>query len=222
MKRQIIPSIIAKSQGEMERRISKMKGSFSLLQLDMMDGKFVKNKSFDFDFKLPKGLKYEAHLMVKDPVDWIERHGKKVDTIIFHVESVEDIRGVIELIRNKKKRVGIAIKPRTKVSKIKRYLKFVDMILVMTVNPGSYGGKFLPSTLKKVKEIRKMNIDLNIEVDGGINYETIDLVYSSGANMFVSGSYLQKSEDIKRSLTLLESLLGNVGNNNRKEVNNGS
>lgn len=219
MKKQIIPSIIAKSQTELDRRISKVKNDFSLLQLDVMDGKFVKNKSFDFDFELPKGLKYEAQLMVKDPASWIEEHGRKVDTIIFHVESVGDIGEVIKLIRAKKKRVGIAIKPRTRVEMIKRYLKLVDMVLVMSVNPGSYGGRFLPSTLKKVVLLRNMEPDLNIEVDGGIRDVTISLANLSGANMFVVGSYLQKSKNIKRALDFLGLSLGL---SRKKEVDDGS
>lgn len=212
MKILIIPSIIAKSQGELTRRISKVGKDFSLLQLDVMDGKFVKNKSFDFDFKLPKGFKYEVQLMVEDPVSWIEKHGKKVDTIIFHIEPVRDnVRNIIKLIRKEGKRVGIAIKPRTNVNEIEPYLKLVDMVLIMTVNPGSYGGKFLPSALKKVELLREMKLDLNIEVDGGINDKTVALAGKAGANMFIFGSYFQKSKNIKRSLIVLKLLLGKLG-----------
>lgn len=223
MKKEIIPSIIAKSQDELDERISKVRDDFSMLQLDVMDGEFVKNKSLDFDFELPKELKYEAHLMVRNIISWIEKHGTEVDRIIFHFEAAgKDVDKIIKLIRDKKKNVGIAINPLTEISEIKPYLELVDMVLVMTVNPEGYGGKFLPLTLKKVESLRKLKPGLNIEVDGGINDETIALASVAGANMFISGSYLQESKNIKRSLTLLESLLGNVGDNNRKEVNNGS
>ncbi len=212
MRQKIIPSIIAKNQKELDRRISKVEKHFSLLQLDVMDGKFVKNTSFDFDFKLPKGLKYEAQLMVGDPVSWIEKHGRKVDVVIFHIEPVrKDVRKIIRLIQSKKKKVGIAIKPRTKIEELKPYLRFLDMVLIMSVNPGSYGGRFLPSTLKKVKALRKIKPDLNIEVDGGISDKTISLAHLNGSNMFVLGSYFQKSRNVSKSLSSVKLLLkGNV------------
>lgn len=220
MKSRIIPSIIARSQGELNRRISKVSKYFSLLQLDVMDGDFVGNKSFDFDFKLPKGPMYEAQLMVRYPVDWIDKYGDKVDTVIFHVEPVRDnVVNIIKLIRKKKARVGIAIKPRTKVAEIKPYLGLVDMVLVMTVKPGHYGGKFLSSTLEKVEELRRMKPKLDIEVDGGISNETILGAHKSGANMFVCGSYLQKSKNIKRSLNILELLLGKLGSKTERRYN---
>ncbi len=103
MKKQIIPSIIAENQKDLDKRISKVKDFFSILQLDIMDGKFVENKSFDFEFELPReGLKYEAQLMVNDPINWIEHYGNKVNTIIFHIESGrKDARKIIKLIRSK-------------------------------------------------------------------------------------------------------------------------
>ena len=214
--------MIARSKEEFRGIISKVEDDFSMLQLDVMDGEFVKDKSLDFDLELPKGLKYEAHLMVRDVAGWIEKHGLEVDRIVFHFEAVEDAREIIKLIRDKGKEVGIAINPLTEVSEIKPYLELLDMVLVMTVEPGSYGGKFLSETLRKVETLRKLNPDMDIEVDGGINDETIALADVAGANLFIAGSYLQKSKNIKRSLTLLESLLGNVGKKTHKEVNNGS
>jgi len=172
-----------------------------------MDGKFVKNKSLMFNFKLPKrGLNYEAHLMVKNPRNWIKNNHKKVDTIIFHIETCKNENGVkelIKLVKLKRKKFGIAINPRTKVEKIKAFLVSINMVLVMTVNPGKYGAKFLPYTLKKIKELRKLKPRLNIEVDGGINDKTISLAKKSGANSFVVGSYLQKSKDVKKAIEKL-------------------
>lgn len=201
MKRIVIPSIIAKNQNELNDRISKVESS--IYQLDIMDGKFVKNKSLMFDFKVPKGRKYEAHLMILNPKLWIEKNFEKVDTIIFHFESTRNLEELIKLIKSKNKNVGIAINPWTPVKKIETFLDKINMVLVMTVNPGKYGSKFLSKTLEKVKELRELKPNLNLEVDGGINNKTIHKAFKSGANSFVVGSYLQKSENPKEALSSL-------------------
>lgn len=183
--KQIIPSVIAKNQKELNLILRKV--SFApMLQIDIMDGKFVKNKSFDFDFILPK-KKYEAHLMVKDPITWIKKYGPQMNTIYFHYEAVNNHKDVIKEIRKLKKKVGLAISPRTKVEKIKNLIKYVDNVLIMTVYPGKYGAKFLPFTIKKINELK----NVKIEVDGGISDKTIEL--AKGADLFISGSYLLKS-----------------------------
>ena len=200
MKKEVIPSLIAKNQKELNERFSKIKSQFKIFQLDIMDGKFVKNKSLMFNFKLPKGkFKYEAHLMVKNPKVWIIKNWKKADTIIFHIESTNDSKYLIKLIKSKKRKVGIAINPKTNVKKIIPFLNSIDMVLIMTVTPGKYGSKFLPNVLKKVKEIRKLKPKLNIEVDGGINNKTIARAKKAGANRFILGSYLQKSKNVKKA-----------------------
>ena len=171
MKKIVIPSIIAKNQNELNDRISKVDSS--VYQLDIMDGKFVKNKSLMFDFNIPKNKKYEAHLMILNPKLWVEKNSEKVDSIIFHFETTRNPEELIKLIKSKKKKVGIAIKPWTPVKKIEPFLEKINLVLVMTVNPGKYGSKFLPKTLDKIKELRKLKPKLNIEVDGGINDKTI-------------------------------------------------
>jgi ribulose-phosphate 3-epimerase len=178
-----------------------------IYQLDVMDGKFVKNKSLMFDFKLPKSKKYEAHLMIKNPEVWIEKNWKKVNTIIFHLESLKNPDKVIGLIKNKKMKVGIAINPQTSIEKIKIHINEIDLVLVMTVNPGKYGSKFIPKTLEKVRQIRKLNPNIEIEVDGGINDKTIRKTLSAGANRFVSGSYIQNSENPKKSFEKLKRII---------------
>jgi len=197
----IIPAIIAKNQKELNKRISKVKNYASRIQLDVMDKKFVKNSSLEFDFKLPKIKgKYEAHLMVKNPEKWLNKNYKKVNTIIFHLEAENNPKKIIKLIKSKRKNVGIALKPKTSINKIKPFLSKIDVVLIMTVHPGKYGAKFIPLTLKKIRELRKLKPKLNIEVDGGISNKTISKTFLAGANMFVSGSYLQKSKDIKSSI----------------------
>lgn len=205
MKKIIIPSMIAKNQKELEKRIKKVKNYTKWLQLDIMDGKFVKTNSINFDFKLPKAkCKFEAHLMIKDPETWINKNAKKVNTIVFHLESTKQPNKIINLIKKKKKKVGIAINPKTPIKKLKPYFRKVDQVMILTVHPGKYGAKFVPSALKKVEELRKLKPKMQIEVDGHINPKTIVLANKAGANRFVSGSYLQKSGNIKKAIENLK------------------
>src|SRR3989344_6241032 len=118
MKNEIVPSIIARNQKEINERVKKVGKYFKTLQLDVMDAKFVKNHSLDFKFSLPKTKNdYEAHLMVKNPEKWIDENWKKTKTIIFHIEPLNEVRinRLIKEIKSKKKRVGIAINPKTKI-----------------------------------------------------------------------------------------------------------
>ena len=206
MKPIIIPSIIAKNQKELNERIDKVGKYFKTLQIDVMDGKFVKSKSFSFDFKLPKEFKYEAHLMVNEPKRWIEKHGKKVDIIILHYKTIKDFEKIVKLIKSKKRKVGIAINPGIKAIEIS-YFDNVDLVLVMTVEPGRYGAKFLPETLGKIKTFRKLKPKIQIEVDGGINNKTIKLASKAGANRFVVGSYLQNSKNVRQAIAKLKNSL---------------
>ena len=202
--KQIIPSLIAKSQKELEKRFDRVKNCSKVFHLDIMDGKFVKNKSLSFDFKLPKKqFKYEAHLMIKKPEKWIKKNWKKSNLIIFHVESLKneaEVKNLIKLIKSKRKKVGISINPKTKIKKIINYLNLIDRVLVMTVVPGRYGAKFLPDVLKKVKEIKKLKPKLNVEIDGSVNLKTINRASNSGANLFVVGSFLQESKNPKKAI----------------------
>lgn len=208
MKNAVIPAIIAKSQEELDIRINKVKNYLSVLQLDIMDGKFVPTHSLDFDFKLPEtNCRYEAHLMVDEPEEWIKKNWKIVDVILVHIESCTGPERAIELVKSIGERIGFVLNPKTSVEKIKPYLDRIDQVLVMTVDPGFYGSKFLPETLEKVKELRKLKPDLDIEVDGGISADTIKGVYEAGANLFVCGSYLQKSQDVKKAIETLKSLM---------------
>lgn len=205
MKNKIIPAIIAESQEGLNTRINKVKDYFSVLQLDVMDGKFVPAHSLDFDLKLPKtNCSYEAHLMVNDPEGWIKKNWRIADIVLVHIESCKEPKKIIELIKSKGKRVGFVLNPETPLEKIKSYLDKIDQVLIMTVNPGFYGSPFLPETLEKVKELRKLKPNLDIEVDGGINPDTIKQAYQAGANLLICGSYLQKSDDVKIAIKALE------------------
>lgn len=204
----IIPAIIARTQKELDELLSKVEGYSELIQLDIMDGIFVPNNSLDFDFDvLGRNICFEAHLMITDPMEWIEKNWWKIDTIIVHFESCEKPLDIIRFVKEKGKKIGFAINPETAVHKVRPYLDDIDQLLIMTVNPGFYGGKFLHETLCKISETRKIKPDLDIEVDGGVTPDTIKLINDAGANMFVSGSYILKSEWVKEAIDSLKKLI---------------
>ncbi len=205
MNKFIIPAVIAKTQDELDAIFDKISNHASLVQLDIMDGKFVPNSSLDFDFKLPeKNYQFEAHLMIDSPMQWVEQNGEKVDTVIAHFEAVNNPDAIIASIKNKGKKAAFALNPETEIHQIKDYLLAIDQVLVMTVHPGFYGSRFLPEMLNKIRELRDLRPNLDIEVDGGIKPETIGMVDEAGANMFVSGSYLIRSVDVGERIDILK------------------
>ncbi|MFP4082942.1 MAG: ribulose-phosphate 3-epimerase [Candidatus Aminicenantes bacterium] len=208
MEKLIIPAVIAKTQEELDDIFRKIGGHVFLVQLDIMDGRFVPNHSLDFDFKLAqRKYQYEAHLMIENPEEWVEKNWKKVDTIIAHFEAVKNPPGFIKAVKSREKKIAFALNPETAVSRVRDYLFDIDQVLVMTVHPGFYGSQFLPQTLEKIRELRNLKPDLDIEVDGGINPQTIAQVDRAGANLFVSGSYLIGSPDIRERIDILKNNL---------------
>lgn len=204
----IIPAIIAKSQDELEKKIDLVKNFVNCIQLDVMDNKFVPNTSLFFDFSLPKtNCFFEAHLMIQDPQDWIERNGNKVDTILVHFESKFDPKKIIDIVKKQGKKFGFVLNPETSIEELSSYMNDLDQVLIMTVNPGFYGSPFLPEMLGKIRKLRAMKPTLDIEVDGGITDNTIQSVDQAGANMFVSGSYIVKAENIEKAIENLKNML---------------
>jgi ribulose-phosphate 3-epimerase len=207
-RKMIIPSIIARTQKELDEHLSKIEGYSELVQLDIMDGTFVPNNSLYFDFDVSgSNISFEAHLMINDPMGWIEKNWWKVDTIIVHFESCEEPLDIIRFVKEKDKKIGFAIIPETAVNIVKPYLDDINQLLIMTVNPGFYGSKFLPETLSKISEARKIQPNLDIEVDGSVTPDTIKLINDSGANMFVSGSYILKSDGVKEAIDSLKKMI---------------
>ncbi|MCJ7572530.1 MAG: ribulose-phosphate 3-epimerase [Candidatus Thermoplasmatota archaeon] len=207
--KKIIPAIIAKSQKEFEEKINKVKDFVDIIQLDFMDGKFVPNSSINFDFKIPSSdCVFEAHLMIQDPLKWVEKYYKKVDTILIHFESCKNPKKVIDIVKKKGKRIGFVLNPETPIDSIQNFLDDINQVLIMTVNPGFYGSPFLPEMIDKIKKLRKKCPNLDIEVDGGITDKTIGLVNEAGANLFVSGSYIVKSDNIKKAIDNLDTIIG--------------
>ena len=209
LKKKIIPAIIAKSQQELEDKINKVKNNVEIVQLDIMDGKFVRNNSIDFDFKLPDAdCIFEAHLMIENPEEWVKKHIKKVDMVLAHIETCKKPKKLVELVKEKGKHVGFVLNPETPLSTIMDYIDDIDQVLIMTVKPGFYGSPFLPEMVAKIKKLREIKPDLDIEVDGGVTDKTINLVDRAGANMFVSGSYILKSEDVRQAIASLKRAIG--------------
>jgi len=203
MRKIIVPAVIAKNQEELDAIFQKISDTVTLVQLDVMDGNFVPNHSLDFDFELEGKYEYEAHLMVEDADSWIEAHGKKVDAIIAHFEAIPAPEKTIGIVKRKGKKAALALNPGTEIEQVMDYLDDLDQILIMTVHPGFYGSAFLPEVMGKITKLRRLKPEMDIEVDGGIKPDTIELVDEAGANMFVSGSYLVKSDNMKERIDLL-------------------
>ncbi len=203
----IVPAVIAKDQRELNSILRRIPANVSLVQLDVMDGKFVPNRSLDFEFELDEKYSYEAHLMVKSPDSWIKTHGKRIDTIIAHYEATTNPEKTIKKIKNMGKKAALALNPGTGIEQVMDYLDDLDQILIMTVHPGSYGSPFLPEVMDKITKIRQLKPELDVEVDGGIKPETIAMPNRAGANMFVSGSYLVKADHMEERVGLLLDLV---------------
>ena len=208
METKIIPSVIAKSQKELVEKIEKVMDFVDYIHLDIMDGAFVPNESLKFDFRIPEELNFEAHLMLQNPDKWVEQNWQKVERILIPIESCKHPKELIEFLKDKKE-VGFVLNPETELESIKKHLDQINQVLIMTVKPGFYGSEFLPETLEKVRDLRKLRPSLDIEVDGGINPETIKKAKGAGANLFVSGSYIMKSENAKDAFNNLWQALKN-------------
>jgi len=202
----IVPALITDSQKELDAMINKVKTSVERVQLDLMDGKFVPTISLMFDLKLKKEVKYEAHLMIENSEEWIKKNIKKIDIFLPHFETVKNPEEIIMFVKENNKKIGFAINPETPISDIAPYLDLLDLVLIMTVDPGFYGSKFIPATIPKIKELRTLRPHMDIEVDGGIAPGTIELAKEAGANIFVSGSFIMKNENPKQAVEELESL----------------
>ena len=176
----------------------------NLIHLDVMDGKFVNNKSFTAsDIKKFNDISkksFDVHLMVKNPIKYINDLALlNVNTISFHYEAVKNIEEVIELIKNYGIKVGIAINPKTDISVLIPYLNMIDVVLVMSVEPGYSGQAFIESTYEKVGKLKEL-ININnskslIEVDGGVNIENAPLLKEKGTDILVSASFIQNNLD---------------------------
>lgn len=213
---QIAPSILScdfTKMGEEVRELERCNAD--LVHLDIMDGHFVPNLTFGAP--VVKALRkctcmpFDVHLMISEPLKYIDDFAKAgANMISFHIESDGDVLETVKAIRFRKMAPAIAIKPKTPAESIFPYIKELSMVLVMTVEPGFGGQKFMEDMMQKVSKIRKeaerQNHKLDIQVDGGISKETIKIAASAGANIFVAGSSVFGSQDRKFEIESLRNI----------------
>ena len=201
----IAPSVLAADFGHLERDVQMVDRSEAVwVHVDVMDGCFVPNISFGFPVlravRRATQKPLDVHLMIVEPERYIARFAHDgADWITFHLEATEDALHCVHLIRESDAKVGVSIKPKTPVESLRPILGEVDMVLVMSVEPGFGGQKFIPESLDRIRELRRMAEELNpellIEVDGGISSENAHLLYEAGANVLVAGSSVFKAEN---------------------------
>ena len=208
----ISPSILSCDFSEIGSEIEKLNNSGAdLIHIDVMDGHFVPNLTFGppviSKIRKCSKLPFDVHLMISPVEKYIQDYANAgADIITFHPEATDNIQRTIDVIKSCGKKVGISLNPETPSTVIENYLKEIDLILIMSVNPGFAGQKFMPEVLEKVKffrsKIKNENLNIDIEIDGGIDFETAPLAIKAGANILVSGTTIFKgknniSENIK-------------------------
>ncbi len=205
----ISPSILASDYANLQAELEKCeKGGADLIHLDVMDGHFVPNISIGAPvitaMKKVCSVEFDVHLMISDPYFYIDDFiHAGADIITFHTECDSDIQKTIDKIIAGGCKAGLAVKPDTPVEEVFPYLDKLSMVLVMTVEPGFGGQSFLESTLPKIKKLREKCPLIDIQVDGGINTKTVSLAGSAGANVFVAGSAVFKSDNPAEAIQTL-------------------
>ena len=212
----ISPSILSADFSQLSTEIKKLEeGGADMIHVDVMDGHFVPNLTIGPPvikaLRNYSTLPFDVHLMITPVHKYIENYARAgADIITIHPETTDNLESSINLIKKLNKKIGLSLNPDTPIDIIKKNLSSIDLVLIMSVYPGFGGQKFIPEVVNKIKELKnikkKQNIEFDIEVDGGINFDNSKLVITAGANILVSGTTIFKENNgnIKKNIDSLK------------------